>query len=606
MDDPAVSVVVVNFNAGPMLAACLRASGRETLPVQRIVVDNASDDDSVESVAASADLGDVEILRNERNVGFARAVNAGVLRARAPLVLVLNPDCIAFPGAIGVLAETMGRRSRAAVAGGLVVNPDGTEQRGCRRRDPTPGRIVRRMMYPVARRFGATDNGVDLAGTALPAEAVEVDAVSGAFLMLRRDVFEDLGGFDEDYFLHFEDLDLCRRVRRSGRDVLFEPAALAVHLKSASGGVSARTVAGHKRDGLIRYLDKFHQDGMSRPVRVVVRAMASAHLASASLARPARAGRGAHPREPADDPRRALTAVEEFLGAGPGQWTVVTGATSAVGRFLVDGLANRTCKVLAITRGTRAGRLEGNAWWVRPQFLAIAANARVREIRAWLHVAPIWVLEEFHDTALALGPRRIIAVSSTSIDTKGASASATERCTVASLEAGERCARELAARCDAPLTIFRPSMIYGTAANRNVEVIRRWIRLFRFFPLVGTGRGRRQPVHAADVASACIAVLDRRATFGKLYQLAGAEVIEFKDMIGRVFEAESMSPRFVRVPAGVLKAALAGLGRIPGLRFLTPAMVDRVEQDLVFDIAPARADFDYAPRRFEPAPRHRS
>src|SRR5690606_11646530 len=182
--------------------------------------------DSVESVAASADLGDVEILRNERNVGFARAVNAGVLRARAPLVLVLNPDCIAFPGAIGVLAATMGRRSRAAVAGGLVVNPDGTEQRGCRRRDPTPGRIARRMMYRVARRFGATDNGVDLAGTALPAEAVEVDAVSGAFLMLRRDVFEDLGGFDEDYFLHFEDLDLCRRVRRSGRDVLFEPAAL--------------------------------------------------------------------------------------------------------------------------------------------------------------------------------------------------------------------------------------------------------------------------------------------------------------------------------------------------------------------------------------------
>src|SRR5690606_39006403 len=125
MDDPAVSVVVVNFNAGPMLAACLRASGRETLPVQRIVVDNASDDDSVESVAASADLGEVEILRNERNVGFARAVNAGVLRARAPLVLVLNPDCIVFPGAIGVLAATMGRRSRAAVAGGLVVNPDG-------------------------------------------------------------------------------------------------------------------------------------------------------------------------------------------------------------------------------------------------------------------------------------------------------------------------------------------------------------------------------------------------------------------------------------------------------------------------------------------------
>ncbi|MCZ7600512.1 MAG: NAD-dependent epimerase/dehydratase family protein [Gammaproteobacteria bacterium] len=243
---------------------------------------------------------------------------------------------------------------------------------------------------------------------------------------------------------------------------------------------------------------------------------------------------------------------------------------------------------------------------MRPQFPEIAANARVSGIRAWLHVAPIWVLEEFHDTAAALGPRRIIAVSSTSIATKEESPSARERRTVAALEAGELSARELAARCGAPLTIFRPAMIYGTAANRNVEVIRRWIRWFRFFPLVGTGRGRRQPVHAADVASACIAVLDRSATFGKLYQLAGAEVIEFKDMIGRVFEAESLSPRFVRLPAGVLKAALAGFGRIPGLRFLTPAMVDRVEQDLVFDIAPARADFGYAPRHFEPAPRQPS
>ncbi|MCZ7600513.1 MAG: glycosyltransferase family 2 protein [Gammaproteobacteria bacterium] len=170
MSDPAVSVVVVNFNAGPMLAACLRASGRGTLPVQRIVVDNASADDSVGAVAAAAELGDVEMVRNDRNLGFARAVNAGVRRARAPLVLVLNPDCIVFPEAIGVLAATMQRRSRAAVVGGLVLNPDGTEQRGCRRRDPTPGRIVRRMAHPLARHFGAVDNGVDPPAPRCPPE----------------------------------------------------------------------------------------------------------------------------------------------------------------------------------------------------------------------------------------------------------------------------------------------------------------------------------------------------------------------------------------------------------------------------------------------------
>lgn len=588
MTDIDVSVVVVNYNAGPMLAACLRAVARNRARCERIVVDNASTDHSLDGLDG---LLERPLIRHRDNLGFATAVNAGLAVARGEAVLVLNPDCIVLPGAVDRLLDTLAGSSGSGLVGGLVVNLDGSEQRGCRRREPTPARVVRRMLPSWLR---GKDNGIDLTHQARPSAATPVDAVSGAFLLARRADLQAIGGFDADYFLHFEDLDLCRRLRDRGRAVLFEPRALAVHLKSASGATDAGVVREHKDDGLVRYLGKFHRRGLPPGSLPLVAALAGLQGRLARLVGALRGRR--QPASPAADPRQVLDDLDRWLQAPPADWLVVTGASSQVGDFLLP-LADRP--LLAVTRGQRAGQLQGRTWWVRPELPGMLAAAGIQGIGGWLQLAPIWVLDDFADAVRGLRPRRLVALGSTSVRIKQHSRSAKERAQVARLAEGEARVRALAARAGAEWTVLRPSMIYGNRNNTNVAFMARLVRL-GVFPLVGEGRGRRQPVHALDVAESCLAVLDRPATFGRLYDLAGSEVIEFKEMIERIFAAESRRPAFVKLPAGVLRGMLALAGRLPGLGFLTPAMVDRLEQDLVFDIAPAHNDFDFSPRGFRP------
>lgn len=592
MIDVPVSVIVVNYNAGPGLRACLRAIRADEPGAELIVVDNDSSDDSLDCLSSPEFANRVEIVKNGENLGFARAVNIGARRACAPALLILNPDCIVYPGAVRALLDAGHEAGDAGIVGGLVVDVDGGEQRGCRRNEPTPARIARRMVMPLLSRFGVVENGIDLTGSPLPRRTVAVDAVSGAFMLVARNAFETLGGFDEDYFLHFEDLDICRRARDAGMAVLFEPRALAVHLKSASGGADRLTVERHKRDGLLRYLERFHPGRF--PGSMAVRLLSALHLEVLGLRE--RLRRRAD--RPGVDRRRVLQGIETLLGRGGDEWIVVAGASSQVGDFLLESLRATQWRVFALTRGERAGSVEDNIWWVKPEFMETLARAGGARVSAWIHLAPIWILDEFTEAIESLAPRRIVAVSSSSILTKRDSPGARDRRTVSLLDEGERRAMEIGGRAGAQVTIFRPSMLYGNRNNRNIETIGRWIRRFRFFPLLGEGAGKRQPLHAGDLAASCIAVLDNAATFGRIYVLAGGEVIEFKEMVRRVFERESIAPLFLRLPAGVLKTAISIASRLPGLDELTPEMVDRTAHDLVFDNSPARRDFGFAPRPF--------
>ena len=299
MAESTVSVIVVNFNSGPGLGACLRAACRNDVSAQILVVDNASSDDSL-ACLESPDLAvRVELIRNASNLGFARAVNIGAVHARGDVLLVLNPDCVVYPGAIAALCKTLLGNDGAGIVGGLVANTDGSEQRGCRRYEPTPARIARRMMAPILGIFGQRGNGIDRTCEPIPDQAMEVDAVSGAFMLISRSVFERIGGFDEDYFLHFEDLDICRRVRDAGLAVLFDPRALAIHFKSGSGGASQAVIARHKHVGLQRYLGKFHPTVWLPWVRL----LSSIHLWLAGLGKATVSVDGFRP---AQDDRRVL------------------------------------------------------------------------------------------------------------------------------------------------------------------------------------------------------------------------------------------------------------------------------------------------------------
>jgi GT2 family glycosyltransferase len=263
-----LSVVIVNYNAGALLERCLLAIFASDYPAiaQVIVSDNGSSDGSL---GAIRDLAKTEaritIIENGANIGFAAANNRALLLVSGAYVLFLNPDCVVEPTTISRTVATMDLHPEAGMAGCLVQNRDGSEQRGCRRKLPTPASALARV-FQFDRLFPGRGYGFDLTGTPLPTEPVVVEAISGAFMLVRKCALDAVGALDEGYFLHCEDLDWCMRFNRAGWKILFVPGAKAMHVQGASGDSAPVGVELHKHRGMLRYYKKFHRDHYPLPL----------------------------------------------------------------------------------------------------------------------------------------------------------------------------------------------------------------------------------------------------------------------------------------------------------------------------------------------------
>jgi GT2 family glycosyltransferase len=276
-----VSIVIVNFNAGARLGDCVASVVETGHPTQIIVVDNASEDDSIRRLEAEyGGLAHLRILRNTANLGFARACNIGTRLASFPYILYLNPDCVIDGDTLPALVGGLRRRPDAGMAGGMLINPDGTEQAGGRRAIPTPWRALVRLsgLYRLKNRYPRIFEDFLQHQGKVPDTDLEVEATSGACMMVLRQVIEDVGGFDEGYFLHVEDLDWCVRIREKGWKIFFVPGAKVVHLKGVCGRDRPFFVEWHKHRGLMRFYRKFFRDRCSGVLMVAVAAGVWGHF----------------------------------------------------------------------------------------------------------------------------------------------------------------------------------------------------------------------------------------------------------------------------------------------------------------------------------------
>jgi GT2 family glycosyltransferase len=314
------SVVIVNHNAGGLLADCLAAALAQARQV--ILVDNASTPISFEAVAARfATHPRLTILRSRVNTGFAAGCNHGAARADQPTLLFLNPDCILGPGSLAALHAALMSGDHVGMVGGLLTDLGGKEQGGARRSIPTPWRSfvrgfgLRRLAWLAPRWF----SDFHLHREPLPTEPIEVEAVSGALTMVTREAFATAGPWDEGFFLHCEDLDLCLRFRAAGWKILFVPHAPAIHHRGLCGRSRPLAVEWHKHHGMIRFYRKHfrrtYPTGLFglvvagvwlRFALVAIRQAARQAMAAARIPRERTAGEVApawHVREPVLDPR---------------------------------------------------------------------------------------------------------------------------------------------------------------------------------------------------------------------------------------------------------------------------------------------------------------
>lgn len=253
-----ISVIIVNYNAGRILTQCVQAVLQQAQQV--LVIDNASSDSSLLELESSFSADNhLRIVRLNSNVGFAAGCNIGLAAATQPYILFLNPDCILQENSLQRMMQVMESDPRIGMIGGYLVNPDGSEQGGGRRAIPTPWRAFVRAfgLHRLEKYSPRLFFDFHLDKQPLPQTPIEVEAISGALMLVRRQAIDDVGSWDEQYFLHCEDLDWCMRFKQKNWKIVFVPDAPVVHFQGTCSRARPYFVSWHKHKGMLRFYRKF-------------------------------------------------------------------------------------------------------------------------------------------------------------------------------------------------------------------------------------------------------------------------------------------------------------------------------------------------------------
>jgi nucleoside-diphosphate-sugar epimerase len=271
----------------------------------------------------------------------------------------------------------------------------------------------------------------------------------------------------------------------------------------------------------------------------------------------------------------------------------VIGATSLVGDWLLPMLAQSGWRVTAYSRHIAGQAIKGVEW---QQFSSFQRTTK--DLSYWICLAPIWVLPANFTLLEAHGVRRIVVLSSTSRYTKEDSLNLEEQAVSQRLAEAELRVQAWAENIGVKWIILRTTMIYDFKRDKNIAEIARFIRRFGFFPLLDGADGLRQPIHAQDVAGACMAALKSINVANRSYNLSGGETLSYREMVTRIFTACGLQTRFLHVPLWIFCIAVALMRLLPRYRQWTSAMARRMTKDMAFDHGEAARDLGFSPRPF--------
>jgi len=252
-----LSICIVSWNTRELLDACLSsvAEHSDDLEVETFVVDNASSDGSARMVREHHP--DVILIENGRNVGFAAANNQAMERATGRYVFMLNPDTEVLPGALKALVDFMDAHPEAGAAGCRLVSPDGTRQKSVRTfptfRTFLHQFTILRLAGIFAREYGNYrmrdfDDG----------KVFEIDIGMGAALIIRRSVLDEVGLLDPNFFMYFEEVDICRRIKLAGHKIYFFPGATILHHGGQSAEQARVMLSRVRLQSVFTYLEKYN------------------------------------------------------------------------------------------------------------------------------------------------------------------------------------------------------------------------------------------------------------------------------------------------------------------------------------------------------------
>ncbi|WP_347340829.1 NAD-dependent epimerase/dehydratase family protein [Rhodopseudomonas boonkerdii] len=271
------------------------------------------------------------------------------------------------------------------------------------------------------------------------------------------------------------------------------------------------------------------------------------------------------------------------------------GATGIVGGYIVEHLVRAGEHPLALSRRQRQSN---DVDWLQGD-LTRPAELNIPEAQTLYCTVEVGVLADALSRIASPSLKRVVAFTSTSIVTKINSEIPSERELLQRLADGERRLGAVCEQLGIEWTILRPTVIYAEGRDGNVSRLARLIQRFGFLPLMGSGAGLRQPVHAEDLAIGAIAAAGSPAAANRTYALPGGEVLSYREMVGRIFDALGKPRRIVSAPPVLWRLAFT-LAK-PFFPHANVAMGNRMAKDMTFDASTAMRDFGWKPRGFEPS-----
>lgn len=233
-----LSIIIVSYNTKELTLKCLRSLTSLKLKTEIIVVDNGSIDGTVEelkNLKIEKQKNNLIIIENKKNLGFSKANNVGIKTSSGKYILLLNSDTVVFPETLASMIQFMEINPKIGVATCRVELGDGALDPACHRGFPTPWASLTyflslEKLFPKSKLFGQYHLGFAMSDT-----PHEIDSCSGAFYLVRREVIDQVGLLDEDYFMYGEDLDWSYRIKKAGWKIMYNPLVKITHFKKQSG-----------------------------------------------------------------------------------------------------------------------------------------------------------------------------------------------------------------------------------------------------------------------------------------------------------------------------------------------------------------------------------
>jgi GT2 family glycosyltransferase/lipopolysaccharide/colanic/teichoic acid biosynthesis glycosyltransferase len=265
-----ISIIIVNYNVKAFIEQCLMAIERakRDLKLEIFVVDNASVDGSQAMIKKR--FPHVHLIENKKNIGFSRANNQALRKAKGEYVLILNPDTLIQEDTLSVLKDYLDEHQDAGAVGCKLINPDGSYQVASRRSFPYPWVAFSRILglskiFPKSKLFGRYNmTYLD------PDEHCELDVLPGSLIFARRKALEDIDYFDEDYFMYGEDIDLCYRIKKQGWNIYYTPATKAIHYKGESTKKSDLSFVSNFYSAMLIFMNKHLKSHYSLILRMIL------------------------------------------------------------------------------------------------------------------------------------------------------------------------------------------------------------------------------------------------------------------------------------------------------------------------------------------------